>query len=340
MPRRPARPVSWVYSPGVRNVVVLAGELGQLLDHDGARRHVDAHGEGLGGEHHLDQPGGEARLHHLLERRHHAGVVGGDARLEAGQEAAVAEHREVPSSMPPSRRSTISRIRSRSSPVVSRTPASTHGLGGVVARRPAEDEVDRRQHRRVVEPLHHLDPPGRVEPPPAPLAPVAAPAPHRLAVEAARLGVGPAVDQGGQQVEALGRAVAHQVEVLEAHGPRVLHDGRRRAPHGRHPVGQLVGVRHGGRQAHQPHPVGQVDDHLLPHRAAVGVLQEVDLVEDDHAEVAQRPGAAVDHVAQHLGGHDHDRGVAVDGVVAGEQADLRRRRGCGPGRGTSGSTAP
>ena len=35
----------------------------------------------------------------------------------------------------------------------------------------------------------------------------------------------------------------------------------------------------------------QVDDDLLPHRTAVGVLEEVHLVEHDEAEVVQRPGA-------------------------------------------------
>ena len=45
---------------------------------------------------------------------------------------------------------------------------------------------------------------------------------------------------------------------------------------------------------------------------AVGVLEVVDLVEHHVAQVAQRRRARVDHVAQHLGGHHHDRGVAVD----------------------------
>ena len=76
-------------------LVALAGELGQLLDHHGAGRHVDAEGEGLGGEHDLDESLDEAGLDRLLERRHHAGVVGGDARLEAGEPPVVAEEREV-----------------------------------------------------------------------------------------------------------------------------------------------------------------------------------------------------------------------------------------------------
>ena len=41
--------------PRRQPLVVLAGELGQLLDHDRTRRHVDADGQGLGGEHHLHE---------------------------------------------------------------------------------------------------------------------------------------------------------------------------------------------------------------------------------------------------------------------------------------------
>ena len=68
--------------------MLLAGELRELLDHHGARRHVDPDREGLGGEDDLDQTLDEARLDRLLERRDHPGVVGGDARLERGDELA------------------------------------------------------------------------------------------------------------------------------------------------------------------------------------------------------------------------------------------------------------
>ena len=93
------------------------------------------------------------------------------------------------------------------------------------------------------------------------------------------------------------------------------------APDGADPVGQLLGVGHRRRQAHQVHPVRGVDDDLLPHRAPVGVLQVVDLVEDHVAQPVEGRRGGVDHVAQHLGGHHHHRRVAVDGVVPGQQAD-------------------
>ena len=58
--------------------VALAVELGQLLQHDRAGRHVDAQRQRLGGEHRLDQAGDEQFLDGLLERRQHPGVVGRD----------------------------------------------------------------------------------------------------------------------------------------------------------------------------------------------------------------------------------------------------------------------
>ena len=74
---------------------MVARELRQLFDHDRASRHVDADGEGLGGEHHLEQASDEAPLDRLLERRHHAGMVRRDAGVELGEELAVSEHGEI-----------------------------------------------------------------------------------------------------------------------------------------------------------------------------------------------------------------------------------------------------
>ena len=59
-----------------------------------------------------------------------------------------------------------------------------------------------------------------------------------------------------------------------------------------------------------------------PHRAAVRILEEVHLVEHDDAEIVERRRPSVDHVAQDLGRHHHDRCVAVDRVVAGQQPDV------------------
>lgn len=117
-------------------------------------------------------------------------------------------------------------------------------------------------------------------------------------------------------------AIPDQVERLEPHGSAILAHLVARTTHGRDPLGYLVGVAHSRREAHQRHLGGQVDDDLLPHRTAIGVLEEVDLVEHDDPERTQAGTARIDHVAQDLGGHDHDGRVTVDRVVAGQQTDL------------------
>ena len=150
MPRRPARPVSWVYSPGVRNARASPVNLvSRSMTTDRAGMLMPER-QGLGGEHRLDQALGEAGLDRLLERRDHPGVVGGQARLQRRGPAVVAEDVEVVvGERRRCARSTISRMRARSSGVVSRRPASRQAAHGVVAAGPAEDEVDRRQHVRA-----------------------------------------------------------------------------------------------------------------------------------------------------------------------------------------------
>ena len=131
----------------------------------------------------------------------------------------------------------------------------------------------------------------------------------------------PAVHERREQCHLPGLGVLDQVPVVEGDGPLVLHHHRRGATDGADPVGQLLGIRHRCRQTHEADGGGEVDDDLLPHRTAVRVLEVVDLVEHHPLEALQRRGPAVDHVAQHLGGHHDDLGVAVDRRVAGEQPD-------------------
>ena len=95
MPRRPARPVSWVYSPGVRNswrspvnfesFSMTTERAGMLMP--SARVSV--------ANTTFTSPGGERLLDRLLHRRHHARVVRGEPGLEAGEPLVVAEHVEV-----------------------------------------------------------------------------------------------------------------------------------------------------------------------------------------------------------------------------------------------------
>jgi hypothetical protein len=94
------------------------------------------------------------------------------------------------------------------------------------------------------------------------------------------------------------------------------------AAHGLEPLAELLGVGDRRREGDQLHRLGQVDDHLLPDRAAEAVGEVVHLVHHHEAEAVEGGGAGVEHVAQHLGGHHHHRRVAVDRVVPGQQADV------------------
>ena len=126
------------------------------------------------------------------------------------------------------------------------------------------------------------------------------------------------------------RAVVEQVEHPLAHhdvlpqrdGTVFVDDHRGVAAHRLDPAAELLGVAHRRRQAHQQHLIGQVQNHLLPHRAAHPVGQEMDLVHHDVGKPVQCRRIRIEHVSQHFGGHHHDVGIAVDRLVAGEQADL------------------
>jgi hypothetical protein len=85
MPRRPARPVSWVYSPGVTSACVSPFHLTSFSSTTERAGMLMPERQRLGGEHRLDQPLDEQLLDDLLEGRQHAGVVRGDAALQAVQ---------------------------------------------------------------------------------------------------------------------------------------------------------------------------------------------------------------------------------------------------------------
>ena len=302
-----------------QELVALPRELRQLFDHHRPGRHVDPQGEGLGGEDQLHQSRGEAHFHRFLERRDHPGVVGRHPRLQAGQPGAVVQDPQVVVSQRVDLGLSYgpdlaALLRSGEAHPVVETLAD-----GVVARRPAEDEVDGGQDVGVGQRLDHLGAPRGVQPAP--------PAPDRQAplartVQGAGLGVGAPVDEGGQEMQDLRSPVPHQIEVAQLDGPALLDHRGGRPPDRLDPRGELLGVGHRGRQAHQPHRPVEMDDDLLPHRPAIGVLEVVDLVEDDVAQVLERRGAGVDHVAEDLGGHDDHGGVTVDRVVPREQSDL------------------
>jgi len=89
IPRRPARPVNWVYAPGV------SASWPSPVKHDRSGGHVDAEGQGLGGEDEFEETFGKEDLGGFLEGRHEPCVVSGDAGLKIGEPPVVAQHRQV-----------------------------------------------------------------------------------------------------------------------------------------------------------------------------------------------------------------------------------------------------
>src|SRR5206468_3311780 len=69
---------------------------------------------------------------------------------------------------------------------------------------------------------------------------------------------------------------------------------------------------------------GEVDDHLFPDGPAETVCKVMNLVHDNVAQAGKGVRVRVQHVAEDFGGHDDDGRLAVDGGVAGEEANVGR----------------
>ena len=198
----------------------------------------------------------------------------------------------------------------------------------IVAGGAAEDEDDRRQHLAVLELLDHLGAPGRpvgqARPPPPPVRGVARleRSPHRL-VDAQALPAGlPVLQQQGAQQRLAVLAAVHGEVVAQDDRPVALDDDGGVPPDRAQPAAELAGVVHGGREADEADLGWAEDEHLLPDPAAVGVLNEVDLVEHDRVQALEQVRARQQHVAQHLGGHDDHRRPRPQRGVAGQQPDV------------------
>ena len=285
MPRRPARPVSWVYSPGVSSACVSPFHLSSFSMTTVRAWHVDAQGQRLGREHHADQAGREQLLDHLLEGGEHAGVVGGDAPLQAGEPFAVAEHGEV--LVGDVRGPPLHELGDRGDLVGlgEPQPGGQALLHGRVAARPAEDELDGRQQPGRVEPGDDLGPvrrpgPARWPPTRAVRPPAAGPGGHpgdragRRAPGGCGRSSRPAccgppvplrhphqlrVDAGARRVgeQVIQPVPGHHV-LPQRDRPVLVHDDGDAAAQVVQPVAELLGVADRGRQRHHaaPTPAG------------------------------------------------------------------------------------
>ena len=198
----------------------------------------------------------------------------------------------------------------------------------VVAGGAAEDEDDGRQHLAPAEFLDHLGAPwGAVRqarpPPPLPVRRASLQRPPYRLVDAEPLAARlPVVVQEGAQHRLVILPTVDGEVVAEDDGALPLDDHRRVPTHRPQPPTELVGVVHGGGEAHEAHLGRAEDEDLLPDPAAIGVLNEVDLVEHDRVQALEEIGAGQEHVAQHLGGHHDDRRPGAERGVPGQQPDV------------------
>ena len=174
------------------------------------------------------------------------------------------------------------------------------------------------------EAVDDFGPPRRVEPAPA----LPSRAGHVASVEPSGDGVRPeiasVVDERRQQVYSVRAALGGHVQVAQLDRSALFDHRLRLAAHRLHPGGDLLSVRDGRRQRNDVDLGGQMDDHLLPHRAARRILEIVDFVKHDVPQPGEGGCPRVDHVSQDLGRHHYDGRVAVDDVVAGQQPHAAR----------------
>ncbi len=163
--------------------------------------------------------------------------------------------------------------------------------------------------------LHHLQPArGEETPEPSPALP------EQLLHHRVRVFPAPVEDREHLD-PVFAVPVLQHVDAVERYRAVGLHDQFGGPAPRPHPSGELLRVGDRRRQVHELNVGGEVDDHLLPHRAAIPVLEVVHLVEDDDAERPEPVRVGVDHVAEHLRRHHDDSRIAVDHVVAGEEPD-------------------
>ena len=300
----------------------LAVVLDQPLQHDGAGRHVDAQGQRLGGEHGPHQALDEQFLDGLPERRQHARMVGGQAALQRLAPFPVPEHLEIAARQfagvprddrvgPGSYSSGLDRSRREREHWASAASQPARLKMKVIAgSRPSESSrasTSGRGGGRYAERGPRPRPRPARFPGPGPVGGLALLevahqflVHHHARVRARLLRV---VSNRSNIREptrmcchsGTGRCSSTTITVVS---PRTVSI---QAPNS----SALLTVADRHTSAHR---LGQVQDHLLPHRAAEPVGQVVHLVHDDVGQPGQGRRAGVEHVAQHLGGHhDHWR---------------------------------
>ena len=82
-------------------------------------------------------------------------------------------------------------------------------------------------------------------------------------------------------------SVTKEIHRLERHWTVLLYDELRRTSARPHPSGELLAVGDRRRQVDELDIARQMDDRLLPYRAAIAILEVVDFVQNHHAEAVE-----------------------------------------------------
>ena len=122
--------------------------------------------------------------------------------------------------------------------------------------------------------------------------------------------------------EQVHHAVTDHHVLPQRHRAVLRNNNVRAAAHRIQPRAELLNVRHRSRQGNDVHMLGKVNNRLFPHRATETVRQVVHLIHDHIAQAGQRGRVGVEHVAQHLGGHDDHGCFRVNARIAGEQTHV------------------
>ena len=93
------------------------------------------------------------------------------------------------------------------------------------------------------------------------------------------------------------------------------------------PVTEFLSIGDRGAERNELHIGRQVNDDFFPDCPAETVCQVVDLIHHHIPQALQKRTRCIEHVAEHLGGHDDHSGFWIDTGVPGEKSNFAKSVG-------------
>ena len=103
---------------------------------------------------------------------------------------------------------------------------------------------------------------------------------------------------------------------MKRHRPMLGHDDLSVTSHFCEPGTKLLSIRDCRRERNHLHVFGEVENNLFPNSSPKSVGEVVNLVHHHKHKVLECRGGGIDHVSEHLGGHDNDLGLGIVVVIA------------------------